>query len=190
MFGPNHEPRDGLTDRLAHDIGVQAYRSNFPVDVGPRGGLLDYVAFYFGVLSPMLLRLATNRVEGYAEGQAPIIHLVSDAQSVANSNLGFVFSDGQANKATTERFANLDKLSRIDWKLVNEQYWRDTAEDPDRMRRKQAEFLVHKFFPFGLITEIGVFDAKTKAHVEKLLVRSGRSGPVVRVRADWYYPGK
>ena len=33
----------------------------------------DYVPFYFGQLSPMLLQLKTNRVAGYTEGQDPLM---------------------------------------------------------------------------------------------------------------------
>jgi hypothetical protein len=57
-----------------------------------------------------------------------------------------------------------------------------------RQRRKQAEFLVHRFCPWGLIEEIGVLDSIAQARVREILDRSG-SGPhpPVNVRADWYY---
>lgn len=36
----------------------------------------DYVPFYFGPLSPMMLNLKTGRVAGYEEDQEPLIYLV------------------------------------------------------------------------------------------------------------------
>ncbi|MCK4390123.1 MAG: DUF4433 domain-containing protein [Desulfobacterales bacterium] len=64
------------------------------IPCGPGGVIHDYVSFYFGYLCPMLLQLHTGRVEGYADGQDPIIYLVSTVQTVLESGSGFVFSDG------------------------------------------------------------------------------------------------
>jgi hypothetical protein len=50
------------------------------------GALHDYVPFYFGFLSPMLLQLKTGRVTGYNEGQEPLVYLKSTVQAVADAD--------------------------------------------------------------------------------------------------------
>ena len=42
----------------------------------------------------MLLNLKTGRVEGYNEGQAPLIYLTTTVQRVQDAGCQFVFSDG------------------------------------------------------------------------------------------------
>jgi hypothetical protein len=190
MFAPSCEPKDGLVDSITHDKGVQGYRATHPVHGGPGGTLLDYVPFYFGVLSPMLFRLATGRVEGHTAGQGPIIYLASDVQAVVRAKRSFVFTDGQANKATTEHHDDPAELKRVDWALVNQRYWNDTPDDPDRMRRKQAEFLLHQFCPFELVSEIGVLTEEAKERVEAILKQARTHRPVVRLRPEWYYPNR
>jgi len=56
----------------------------------------------------------------------------------------------------------------------------------DRKRRKQAEFLVHRFFPWHLITEIGVIDDKVAGRVTELL-EGATHKPPVNVHKLWYY---
>lgn len=60
----------------------------------------------------------------------------------------------------SEYFTGLPELNRVDWPLMQETYWNDTQQDPDRKRRRQAEFLVYKYLPWELITEIVVFNCR------------------------------
>jgi hypothetical protein len=144
MHSPNHCPADGLTYITIHNADVQALRRVKTVPTGPQGTIHDYVPFYFGPLSPMMLNLHTNRVPGYAEGQEPLVYLVSTAQAVAASGGGFVFTDGHGVKAFTKWFDDLSHLGEVDWNVVGQRYWTDLADDNDRMRRKQAEFLAYR----------------------------------------------
>jgi len=75
LHSPNHAPNDGLTYRTIHREDVQATRRVREVPTGPRGTVHDYVAFYFGPRSVMLYQLKTGWVQGYREGQEPLIHL-------------------------------------------------------------------------------------------------------------------
>jgi ssDNA thymidine ADP-ribosyltransferase, DarT len=74
----------------------------------------DYVAFYFGPRSVMLYQLHTGWVEGYKEGQEPLIHLVSTCQSVAEAGLRFVFSDGHGLARFTAWYDQLPDLDKVD----------------------------------------------------------------------------
>ena len=76
----------------------------------------------------------------------------------------------------------------VDWSMVNEHYWRDTTEDMDRQRRKQAEFLVHGVCPWSLIHRLVVIDDKTKTRVEEELAGFPDSDrKTVDVCREWYY---
>jgi hypothetical protein len=63
--------------------------------------------------------------------------------------------------ALSDTFDDADQIAeRVDLPLMRERYWKDTEDDPDRERRRQAEFLVHDRAPWEVIEEIGVMDAK------------------------------
>lgn len=69
-----------------------------------------------------------------------------------------------------------------------ERYWKDTLQDMDRQRRKQAEFLIHRFCDWSLIQQIGVINQDVKQQVEEILAAYslGVHKPVV-VKPEWYY---
>ncbi|MEO7863950.1 MAG: DUF4433 domain-containing protein [Nitrospirales bacterium] len=129
LHAPNHVPDDGLNYRFCHSTEIQSARTNVPIRMGPGGTIHDYVPFYFGYLSPMMLNLKTGRVEGYSEAQDPLIYLVSSTQAIEAADLGFVFSDGHGLAMFTEWFDDLDKLDAVDWTVVNQRYWTDNITD-------------------------------------------------------------
>jgi len=188
LHATNHTPQDGLPYRTIHNVDIQSHRHIRPVSCGPCGTLHDYVPFYFGYLSPMLLQLKTGRVTGYNEGQAPLVYLVSTVQAVAGAGLRFIFSNGHGIAAYTAWFDDVSRLDEVDWNMVYQRYWSDNLDDMDRQRRKQAEFLVYQSCPWALIQEIGVFNTQAKVRVEQILSEFGDSQrTVVNVRAGWYY---
>ena len=188
LHAPNHVPEDGLTYRFCHSAEVQSARAEVPIHLGPGGTIHDYVPFYFGYLSPMMLNLKTGRVEGYNEGQEPLIYLVSSAQAIEESGIEFVYSDGHGLAAFTDWFDDLDKLDAVDWTVVNLRYWKDDIDDMDRQRKKQAEFLVYECCPWSLIQEIVVIDSPMQQRVESILAAfSKEQRKVVRTDQNWYY---
>ena len=85
-------------------------------------------------------------------------------------------------------FATLAELEEVDWAAVRATYWRDTAEDMDRQRRKPAEFLIHRFCPWSALGGIAVYDEQRKTQVEAILQHFPFTmGFPVKVRRDWYY---
>jgi len=189
LHAANSIPSDGLPWKAIHDTEVQRKRGNVAIPCGPGGCALDYVPFYFGYLSPMLLRLKTGRVEGYNEGQTPLIYLVATAQAVRASGARFVFADGHALAGYTSWFSDLQDLTEVDWAAVNMRYWTGTAEnDMDLQRRKQAEFLVHRRCDWSIIQEIAVIDDRMRERVEGILADYPQGlRRVVRVQRGWYY---
>ena len=188
LHAPTCTPKDGLPYRTIHNTLVQASRRVRAVPCGPCGTVHDYVPFYFGPLSPMLLNLKTDRVEGYTEGQAPLVYLVSSAQTVAAAGCRYVFTDGHGLATFTEWFDDLARLDAVDWNLVGKRYWADKPEDNDRKRRKQAEFLVWQSVDWGLIGGIGVLNAQIKGQVEGILAQHpNRDQVAVKVTPNLYY---
>jgi len=189
LHAPNHCPQDALDYRTIHDLSVQAVRRSHAIPCGPGGVVHDYVPFYFGPLSPMLFRLHTGRVAGYTGGQSPLVYLVTSCQAIEEAGLGFVFSDGHGLATYSQWFESLDHLDQIDWPLVGAKYWADDPQvDSDRQRRKQAEFLVHRFCPWEVIRGIAVIDVEMKGRVEQILASAPQEmRKKVAVRRGWYY---
>ncbi len=136
----------------------------------------------------MLLNLKTGRVPGYSEGQAPLIYLLTTAQAIQQAGCRFVFSDGHGLAGFTHWYDDLAQLDQVDWDIVGARYWKDSPEDNDRRRRKQAEFLVSESLNRSLIGAIGVMNNQMKTQVEDILSQhANRHQPKVVVRSDWYY---
>jgi len=165
---------------------IKERRARRRVPCAPGGVLADYVPFYFAPRSPMLFTIQRGNVEGYHEGQAPILHLVSSVEAVQSAGIPFAFSDGHADMDLSRFFNDPHYLDQIDWQVMRSRYWNDTQADGDRKRRRQAEFLVQRFFPFSLIEGIGVFDSLMLERVTALL-KEQPVEPPVQIRAAWYY---
>jgi hypothetical protein len=171
------------TVNIAHK-NIKARRLKKTVPVGRGGVVADYVPFYFAPRSPMLYAINQGKVEGYTAGQAPIVYLCSSTEAVEEAGLKWVFTEGHAAMDYTDFFDDFKNLDKIDWKLMESRYWFDTDDYPDRCRCRQAEFLVHKFFPWTLVLEIGVCNTATAQKVQGIL---NANKPPVTVRQGWYY---
>lgn len=163
---------------------IKERRLNRAVPVGSRGTVGDYVPFYFAPRSPMLYAISRGAVEGYTEGQKPVIYLRSTVEAVVKAGLRWVFTEGHADMLFTDFFDDLKDLEKVDWALMRARYWTDTDEDPDRKRRRQAEFLVQNFFPWELVSYIGVYDLSIAQAVGEI-IKGG--SPEVGVQRGWYY---
>ncbi|MEP0915360.1 DUF4433 domain-containing protein [Leptolyngbya sp. DQ-M1] len=166
---------------------VQGWRSRKAVPCGAGGVVHDYVPFYFAPRSPMLYTIHKGNVANYQGGQRPILHLVTTIEEIHAQELSFVFTDGHAIMDYSDFYDDLELLDEvIDWQVMKSQYWYDTDEDPNRKCKRQAEFLVHQFFPWHLITEIGAIDPAIQSQVNVILQNSQCETPV-RVYRNWYY---
>jgi hypothetical protein len=188
LHAPNATPRDGLVYRTIHNTNVQAGRSQRSIPCGPGGTIHDYVPFYFGPLSVMLLNLHTGRVAGYTQGQAPIVYVVSSIERIRAAGRQWVFSDGHGLAELTNWYDDLSRLGDVDWDLVGARYWADRPDDNDRQRRKQAEFLVWEYVPWSAVAGIAVMNNEVKAAVASTMASYPiASGTKVLVKSDWYY---
>ncbi|WP_347667742.1 DUF4433 domain-containing protein [Micromonospora sp. B11E3] len=142
-------------DRLVTNVGaldIKASRRARRVTCPPGGVVADYVPFYFASRSPMMYRIACEHRDGkvgcYAGGDDPLVYLVSSVERVHTAGVSWVASDGNCAASLTRFSPILDDLADlVDWPLLDERIWKNTPEDPDRVRRRMAEFLVHLEFP-------------------------------------------
>ena len=189
ICAPNTTLPSGIPYKPIHHQHIQNRRSNASVPCGPRGTVHDYVPFYFAPRSPMLYAIYKGNVAGYSEGQEPLIYLVANAQEVARSGVGFVFTDGHAAMAPlTDFYDDLIDLDRVDWTVMRSKWWNDTPQTPDRRRRRQAEFMIHRFCPWPLIQGVAVMSDLMRSHVEAILSQFvDLPHPIVKVKRLWYY---
>jgi hypothetical protein len=132
----------------------------------------------------MLFAISRGNVEGYTAGQQPVIYLCSSTEAVDAAKLQWVFTEGHADMGYTDFFDDFKDLEKIDWKLMTAKYWNAIPEDPDRSRRRQAEFLVKTFFPWKLVKQIAVYGNATAKMVNDIL--AGNPPPIV-IKQGWYY---
>lgn len=175
----------GFYKNIAHQ-NIQDRRQLTPVLKGARGSLHDYVPFYFAPRSPMLYAIKNSRVEGVSNNQSDIVYWVSRIEKFVNLDDPFVFTDGHGTMSFTEFFDEIQFLDKIDWELMSSQYWHDTEDEPDRKRRRQAEFLIYKTCPLSLILGLVVMNDAVKMKVEKMIESTQLDLQVV-VKPKWYF---
>lgn len=183
---------DGLRESKVSDHQNIAHghikdrRSTRRVPCHPGGVVADYVPFYFATRSPMLYAIHKGNVEGYQGGQRQLIYLVSSVGAVALSPNPWLFTDGNAVMGISRFYEDLRQLRRLDWLLLEAEIWKNTDDDQDRVRRRHAEFLVHRSFPWSLVHEIGVMDTMMAREVAATLAGHALQPPVI-VRRGWYF---
>jgi len=137
----------------------------------------------------MLLTYIDGNVTGQPEYQDEIIYLASSVEYVSVQGLQFVFTDGHPVTEPKAFFNDLADIGEVDFSIMKGRYWANTPDDPDRMRRRQAEFLVHQRFPWDGVKGIGVLTEETRQWVEHAMSKTSHKPPCV-IRPGWYYPNK
>jgi len=179
--------RENALQVEAADLEIKARRKAIRIRLAPYGCVADYVPFYFAPRSPMLYKLAKGSVPTYTDGQDPLIYLVSTVEAVARAGLQCLFSDGNCAAAVTQVSGDLTLLdSMVDWEVMRARMWSNTAEDPDRMRRRMAEFLVHERVSVDCLAGIAVRTEGMRERMDAILAAQGVSLPV-QVRPNWYF---
>lgn len=148
----------------------------------------DYVPFYWCPRSVMLyvIHRANHAELTYRGGQEPIVHLEADLHAVVRwadaNHRRWAFSLSNAGAYYAEFRASLDALGELNWAAIASDDFRAGAVKEG----KQAEFLIHESFPFGLVERIGVVSKEIRTEAEAVL--GERSGsPKVEVLPEWYY---
>ncbi len=173
------------------NIGMNAIkqrRLSLAVHCHPGTNVGRYVPFYFCPRSVMLYLLHRGNHPDltYSGGQSPIIHLVSPLKDVVKycdqNDIKWAFTATNAGATYTQFYGDLSDLGEISWKAVSATDFRD----PEIKEGKQAEFLVFDFFPWALVSGIGVQNQAICDRVRIALERTDQK-PAVNVKSDWYY---
>lgn len=181
--------RQGLDTNLIGMGKIKQRRLRLPVDTHPSTAVGDFVPFYLCPRSVMLYILhRSNHPEvDYHGGQDPIVHLQADLHTVvqwaqvqgklwacSTRNAGVEYGAGFLNQ--------LEHLDRIDWTSVEAKDFRA----PSVREGKQAEFLLHGFFPWNLVEVVGV-NTQTTADAVNAHCQRASHRPAVSIQSSWYY---
>jgi hypothetical protein len=186
ILNKSHENADPKYIKIG-DSDLIIKRNDYPVGINPPGGMLgDYVPFYLGPLSPMLYNIKTGFGGIKKQSQSDIIYVVCKATNIVRECKEWCFTDGHAKKAISEFYNDLKYIGEVDWDIVKAKYWHNTEDDFDRMRRKQAEFLVKDKVPVSCISGIAVYDEKKRILLEEMIKKLGLHIPV-KIIKQYYY---
>jgi hypothetical protein len=136
----------------------------------------------------MLASINYGNVPTYREGQEPVLYLTSTLTAARNSGIPAVFTEGNAGATFVDFHSDDAELCEklIDWPLMTQKWWNDIPEDPNRASRRQAEYLVHNFFPISLVASLVVHNERRASEARIILAEHGVSIPVM-VYPEWYY---
>jgi hypothetical protein len=170
------------------DLSLIDYRKEkMDIPIEPYGGFSEYIPFYLGTRQPMLYKIATGWEEIEEYPQSDIIYIVSTLDLVEDHDLEYVFTDGHARAKITNFYNARSELKKLDWKAIYAKNWGNTPEDPDKMNRKQSEFMVKNFMPTTCIERLLVYTEKTKARVRNLCYSTGNATLDITVTTKPYY---
>jgi hypothetical protein len=172
------------------DTTLIKQRETFKVRIVPPNGYLgDYVPFYFAGHSPMLLNIKTGNRGVQQRPQEELLYVVCKISSILDNCHEWCFTDGHAKNHITRFFNNPDDLSKLDWPTISKQFWRDTEDDMDRMRRKQAEFLVKGHVPVECIRGLIVLNKEQEERAKLIQQKIGVEIPIyVDTHRKYFYP--
>lgn len=187
IFSVNHPDKDPDYIFIG-DHHLTRQRTDFPIPLEGKGSIGEYVAFYFCVPSPMLLNIKTGHRGITPRPQSEIVYLCCRLDCLEEKGVEWLFTDGHAKNALSSFYTEREDLDKVDWNLRWDRYWRNTEEDPDRQRRKQAEFLARYQVPSACIEAVIVYDETTAAYVRQLIAEIGRNVDVyINPEGKFYY---
>jgi len=111
-------------------------------------------------------------------------------RDLANENFQWCFTDGNATVSITKFFDDLDDIHKLDWhSIFSEDFRIDNADrDNDRIRKKQAEFLVRNYVPSDKIKSLVVLDNYAQDQVQRILDEVNMSIPIhVNPKNKFYF---
>lgn len=167
---------------------IKERRMRLPLKCHPGDTVGEYVPFYFCPRSIMLylLHMGNHSELAYREGQRSIVHLQCDVDTVIDwateHGVRWAFSFTNASATYASFSSAVDELDGIDWPAVRATDFRDRKTKDG----KQAEFLVHDFFPWSAVERIGVRSADIRQKAEGALGDS-QHRPSIDVLRHWYF---
>ena len=161
------------------DATLIKQRETFTVRITPpNGNLGDYIPFYFAGHSPMLLNIKNGSRGVKLLPQKDLVYVVCRISGIIEHCPEWCFTDGHAKNHLTRFYNHTDDLTKLDWDVIRMQYWHDTEDDYDRMRRKQAEFLVKGHVPANCICGLIVLTTEQEKRAKAIQQQTGTNIPI------------
>ena len=168
------------------DQGLIGVRKDLDAPNPPGGKFSSYIPFYLGHRSPMLYQIATG-FEGVKKiPQSDLVYIVVEHECVVQKGLDWFFSDGHARHEMTRFYTDASGFDELDWEAIYATQWKNTENDPDRQRRKQAEYRIKENVPITCFSYFLTFDEKCKQKIESLQVLAQTAIPV-KISKKAYY---
>lgn len=146
----------------------------------------ECVPFYFCPRSVMLyvIHRGNNEQLEYRGGQQPIIHIEADLRETVTyadeNDQRWAFTSSNAGAYYFEDFANLGQLDMLDWSAIGAKDWQLCRD------AKQSEFLLEGYFPWELVSRIGVRSRQIHGRVLST-ISAHNHRPSVEIKPGWYY---
>ncbi len=182
---PNHTAFDKNYIGIG-DSKLIVNRSLKQINIEPNGNFTDYVSFYFGARSPMLYAIQNGFNGVKKRHPQEIVYIITTFKNIINNKCKYVFTDGHGYNLMSQFFNEEKNLKEVDWNTVNLIRWNDTEDDPDRKRRKQAEFLVFKELPLKAVVALVVYNEAVKNEILTKFARHEFKCKVI-VKPNFYY---
>lgn len=171
------------------DSNLIIQRHDYPVPIAGYGNLGDFIPFYFAGHTPMLLNIKTGYRGITKRSQTDIVFLKIKVDDIVQNCQSWLFTDGHAKDRMSEFFTDLRHLDDLDWDVIQDQYWRNTENDWDRQRRKQAEFMVRNHVPVACIESIIVRNSACEQIINRAITNfKSPISVVVDTTNKYYYP--
>lgn len=169
LYSRKSAPKNNKRVTIGHAEIIDE-RDNRIVKCYPDTIVNNYVPFYFSVRTPMLYNIIT----GYGvpiKPQNEIIYLGCKYTDLANDNLQWCFTDGNAAKKISRFYTTNDDLNKLDWRSINTEDFRSNNSDgdEDRLRKKHSEFLVLNQVPVNALGAIVVLNSEEQDNVNSIL---------------------
>lgn len=166
-------------------IGKRESQTIITADIGKEHNPSnDFLPFYFHPKSVMLYRIQTGHK---VTKRAPdsIIYLVYKLDEIID-NVEYLFTDGHGYASFTSWYENVGNLSLLDIQDIIREQWKNTEDDPDRMRRKQAEFWIKQPLSLDGIKGIATYDEATRVRVTGMC-EYYQKNIEVKTKPNYYY---
>ena len=127
--------------------------------------LSNHVEVTIHDVAPVYLVPRTPTLSARREIQKRIFFIVISADILAEEDIEFAFSDGNAASKETSIFNDLNKLENIPWDVLKANYWNDF---PDGKRKRNAEFLIFPRIGPEYFKRIIVYDSNLYSECNQL----------------------
>jgi hypothetical protein len=161
-FLANNHPQFPREHRSIAAAGIQNRRAQMNVSCGPRGSVHDYVPFYFGSVSPMLLGV----VNAKNVDQYDILYFEFPITLIERADA--IFTSASANTVCAPDFYHDPAdLAQLDWAAIDSKKWGNP--DDDYRHRRMAELLIHGQLPVTAAARCIVWNEEVKKRVKSIV---------------------